>query len=385
MIAFEYCRRLGALMAIAMAVGTAFLAAQPAKALATVLHSLIDDNGKQIVPREFRYIKYIGHGLYLMRRMVSVVPQPADSPGPNQIIDRDGKVMSLILPPGAILYDAVLFEADGATHEKWHALPDNTVLIVIRDGAFGLADVKGNYIVPPQYTSISHDGGTSFSLSTKDPYDTHFNVSIAGCAKAVTALDDKNSGNNLIKLKDTKLMASGAGVVALLQLPEPYGYTDKQCIIVSQNGSNKARVKALHLAPTESDRLIQTNMDLRFLPHVWARCPAERKIQFGNFLQEHALIGMTRAKVEEYLGQPNFETCYGTSIGFNGVCGEWIELKYDKDKVTGWRWGHLADYRQTVVGPWVITDVMYEYITSYRIGAEIKMDLVPRVRQSARD
>lgn len=101
----------------------------------------------------------------------------------------------------------------------------------------------------------------------------------------------------------------------------------------------------------EGTRLLKLIKSRKFSKEIWLKYPNLRDDQFTYLLKSVNLLGMPRASVESFLGEPDFRTCYRNMIVACGFGDSWIELSYYHDRLVCWRHVKTAG-RRPLYGPW---------------------------------
>lgn len=187
-------------------------------------------------------------------------------------------------------------------------------------------------------------------------------------------------GKTVFSARNCEEIAFSNGTAVLAQDIEGQRKIEKTCTIITKSGVTANGVKAWWANPVESNRLIKSIIDPSFSKYIWKRDVNSRNEQFANLLRSYDLMGMPRSEIEQLLGSPDFGSCYRNYLGMCGSVGGWIELRYDNDRITGWRWASQL-YGEKTFKPWVTTNVVYDYVPFPRIGQESVQDLVPKPKR----
>lgn len=475
--------------AMVAAVGIAVAMVQPATAQRASLSSLVDINGRQIVPPIYSYIRHLGNGVYLLALRASD-PAAAAAKAGTTIVDRDGNNIPYNVPAGAGLQQVFLPQLPQNSRITDGRLPAGTLLVVSQDQKTALVDLDGNFLLPFDDVNIfqqvdciavtRRDRSTFYlSLDGRKRIDKRADAKPEwreaftdvgpfhdGYAIATVGSDGKDlkyglidekhkwimppdamhlkwmygkvycvrtspsapmilltaDGTRLFDLPPEALAASGTdglidceflptvrvsgentrwarhaifnekgeklygekeclkpvlnhGLAVIADDPVSDKFVDRDNIIITKSGVVARNISALQMYPTENDRLILVRSNTRFSPEVWASNPNSRVEQFSYFLKAHTIIGMSRSEVEKYLGKANSLDCYSVLSSFCGVTRAYFEMKYENDKLTGWRRSH-SSYGHVDSEPWVTTDLIYD--CEDLGGYESKIRLYPR-------
>lgn len=475
--------------AMVAAVGIAVAMVQPAMAQRASLSSLVDINGRQIVPPIYSYIEYLGNGVYMMALRASDAAAAGAKAG-TTIVDRDGNNIPFNVPAGAVLQRVFLPQLPQNSSITDRRLPAGTLLVVRQDQKTTMVDLDGNFLLPFEdvdifqhvdciavtrrdrstfYLSLDGrrwidkpaDAKPAWKEAFTDVYPFHDGYAIAtigndGKDLKYGLIDEKHKwvispdamhlkwmygkvyckktspsapmilltadGTRLFDLPPEALAAYGTdglidceflpsvrvsgkdtrwaghaifnengeklygekeclkpvlnhGLAVIADDPVSDEFVDRANIIITKSGVVARNISALQMYPTENDRLILVRSNTRFSPEVWAINPNCRVEQFSYFLKAHPIIGMRRREVEKYLGKANSLDCYSTFSNLCGVTREYFEMKYENDKLTGWRRSH-SSYGHVESEPWVSTDLIYDW--EGMGGYRSKIRLYPR-------
>lgn len=116
----------------------------------TVKYGLTDLNGKELVPPIYAYIKYLGHGLFLLK---PACPEPAksdDRAREKLLLNNSFTKLKPSVPPGTI-FERILWLGSRAEKEPDFVATElaSDALLVFQKGSYsGVCDSKGKIIVP---------------------------------------------------------------------------------------------------------------------------------------------------------------------------------------------------------------------------------------------
>ena len=280
---------------------------------------------------------------------------------------------------------------------------------------YGLIDSKSNYVLKPHWNKLSHlfertyiaqkragermvaiteTGSVLFEFPERT-LDAKESNGLIVCyrgdsedpswpiAKRKQLCLLSHSGQLIYANDNCEQLAVSNGMVVLADFRENQISSEKNCSIVSRSGRTAEGINAWFIQPVSKNRLIKKVVDKSFSSEIWRRDVYSRDMQLSNFLREHDLIGMSRDRVESFLGKPDFETCYRNHQGACGCTEGWIELRYENETVWGWRWAGSV-YRKVTTTPWVKTNVTYDYIPFRLITQKSIGELTPKYAKAER-
>jgi hypothetical protein len=356
-------------------------------------------------------------------------------------LDGDGKVAIEPLFESATSFDsdgfATVYQTDHANNRKscfridssGHRIPSpdfegiykfHNGLAVVRarrsEGslAFGLINRSFDYVLKPEWAYLDYCFDNVYvarrskedalvaiaptsKLLFKFPANTYTAKESDGLI--ICYLDEKPGARSMPEKKDitiltadgqTKFVAKGGkeislghGLAVIEQNIDSQDKTRTLCTIISKSGVIGDGIEAWWMEPVENDRLVKSAVDLHFSPALWKKDINSRNYQFSNLLSEYDLIGMPRPQVIALLGDENSGNSYRNYLGMCGSVGSWIELKYDDDRVSGWRWASQL-YGNTSFEPWVRTNVLIDYDPFPRLGDSLPKKLRPKTASAVR-
>lgn len=277
------------------------------------------------------------------------------------IDDSQARVFCFIDTSGKVLSPAIIVNAD-----DWHQ--DLAVVTVKnQDGEMrkGIVNRKFEFVVKPEWKRLSYsaedryfgwieDQGHSYTIDGKG-------VKKGGPFLAMVAYDAKKGAMLLQRWeldKEEKRLPSLTdqtgktlfqnlrshpeflehGMAVFNESADYRRRAVNSFTIVSDPGITASGVKAYHLSPATKDRLIKEVICHNFSTSAWKGEPADRVYLYSLFLRDHNLIGMTKNEVEQFLGRADSGNFYCMCYSWAAKHGIGMELLYEGDRVTGWRW-----------------------------------------------
>ncbi|MGD9680629.1 MAG: WG repeat-containing protein [Candidatus Obscuribacterales bacterium] len=134
-----------------------FAVLNPCPTSAYKVVGLIDQNGKTIVPGKYRWIRYLGSGLFLAEEICPDNPKRASLRA--HLLDCDGKIIEPTLPDGCCLADVYLTKEAASLNAYVHAAPPGTILAIHSKSGFGLCNFMGQILLKPEFKALGSKKG----------------------------------------------------------------------------------------------------------------------------------------------------------------------------------------------------------------------------------
>lgn len=153
--------------------------------------------------------------------------------------------------------------------------------------------------------------------------------------------------------------------------------------VVTKEGVTASGIVAHELMPIAPNALLKRIVIKEFSPRAWASDPQDRMYLYSIFLQQHNIINMKRAELETYLGKADDGNFYSMCHTMMAPFGFGLELLYDNDVVTGWRWLEKTKGRPKR-HPWVTKDVIFDWSPyDYRNPYREPLDKLPLIDKAS--
>lgn len=203
----------------------------------------------------------------------------------------------------------------------------------------------------------------------------------AGCTKDPNSGNSNNSNSAGISLNETEISLykdDEYAIQAISETPLTYTSDNEYHAIVSNNGLVKARyvgTTTINISNSSEIKHLKVNVVPR---HDSFSLP---NINFGD----------SRETVIRIMGEPDYIQSSGKVYGyyFDGYCPEWIEVRFEEDKVSEYELGFMLNYEEEAKG-YVSERFKYQYThltTDYYINALETVDatmLVGSYKMNAR-
>ncbi len=131
-------------------------------------------------------------------------------------------------------------------------------------------------------------------------------------------------------------------------------------LIVTKAGTTASGIKAYDLRYFSTDRLLKEVVYDKFRAPAWKNDLRDRMCLFSLLLRDHNLIGMKRSEVEALIGPADDRSFYSMCPSMAADYGYGIELRYQDEAVTGWRWLETIKMKPHRL-PWVTTNVTFDF------------------------
>jgi hypothetical protein len=340
---------------------------------------VIDNQGRTIIPCEYRSITYSGDGFFLEKFDPS---NPLHRTDKWHRVDNSGKLLRQDVPTSEVVRQPVQ-NADDLGGYKVISVTD-------RGAKKGLLNSKSEVLLPTEFTEITHlfDGvfairkigehqASIFSADGKPaislPIGT-IGVARLGndkfiCRSATADPELQNyicinrNGQTLFSGSSHGVLTSPLGVVQLWRHPAG------KCIkwqLINDSGNVIQPYQSSHFVPVSRDRILKFQPVDHFSPGWWKNPyttpnDLERTDNFANFLRDYDLIGMKKSKLEELLGPSEGNprvpfNSYGISCGDCGNSSVSLEIEFANDVVARWR----LNGETNVMWGWVSKNVVFE-------------------------
>jgi hypothetical protein len=120
-------------------------------------HGLTDFSGKELVPTIYADIKYLGHGLFLLKQRLPDPERRFECADEKLLFDSNFRNLKPNVPPDAN-FERILWlgkQADLELGLPLKELPSDSLLIFNADKKLGICDVAGKQILHADYTLIN--------------------------------------------------------------------------------------------------------------------------------------------------------------------------------------------------------------------------------------